>query len=207
MTGVLMFAAAVQRDVESIEPLTKEAMIAFYMKHLHPDSEERSKIAIHLVAATTAEDVAAETNPKEQREKLASTLSQVLGQLGLTVEASAVAEKLEKVDVSGGDINGIVGAVGEYLQTAAALTTDQVQAAVKQAPAALQQILPQLGIKIKSTEPEKKVNGTITNGEKKERKKTVYIEDVQAWKASVPMSPAPRQMAPLSDFEELEPKL
>ncbi|KAK3074824.1 metalloprotease [Teratosphaeriaceae sp. CCFEE 6253] len=198
----------VHRDVEHIEPLTKDDMLDFFTTHFAPDSPHHSKTAIHLVAQASPESIATKTGPAEQRTKLAETLAGVLGQLGMQADVATLASRLEKVDVAGGDADGIVAAVGAYLKEDGGNSTQQVQSATEQAPVLLKQILPQLGIRAKGeaiAETSPAVGGEGDGQGKK--KTTVVIEDVKAWKASLPLSAGPAAARQLSEFEEVESKL
>ncbi|KAK1060679.1 metalloprotease [Friedmanniomyces endolithicus] len=192
----------VHRDVEHIEPLTKDDMLEFYRTFFDPKSATRSKVAIHMIAQASAEAIAEKTDPAEQRKKLAEALTGVLGQLSLQADVSALSQRLEKVDIAGGDTAGIVSIVGTYLKEDPSNKPEQVDGAMEQAPAVLAQILPQLGIKAKKGE------GEVEGGKAPEkRNKTVFIEDVKAWKASLPLSAGPKAARELSEFEESESKL
>lgn len=154
-----------------------------------------------MVAQASADDVAKYTDPKEQREKLAESLASILGQMDLQADVAELSEKLAKVDIAGGDTDGIVAAVCAYLKDDPSNKPENVKTAMEQAPAVLTQILPQLGIKAK----EDGEADLVKAPEKKN--KTVFIEDVKAWKASLPLSAGPKAVKALSEFEELEPKL
>ena len=198
-----MWCALVYRDVENIEPLTKEDMLDFYRTHFAPSSSTRSKAAIHMVAQASASDIAKKIDPVEQRTKLATTLASVLSQLGLQADPAKLAVKLEDVDVAGGDVDGIMSAAGKFLKADAGNSAEKVDAAMEQAPAVLKQILPTLGIKAKGEE----VVEDGANGVPEKTSKTVVIEDVKAWKAGLPLSAGPKAVKALSEFEELESKL
>ena len=177
-------------------------MLEFYRTFFDPKSATRSKVAIHMIAQASAEAIAEKTDPAEQRKKLAEALTGVLSQLSLQADVAALTERLEKVDIAGGDTDGIVSAVGTYLKEDPSNKPEQVDGAMEQAPAVLAQILPQLGIKAKKGE------GEVEGGTAPEKKnKTVFIEDVKAWKAGLPLSAGPKAARELSEFEELESKL
>ena len=182
--------------------MTMDDMLEFYRTFFDPKSATRSKVAIHMIAQASAEAIAEKTDPAEQRRKLAEALAGVLSQLSLQADVSALTERLEKIDIASGDTAGIVSAVGTYLKEDPGNKPEQVDGAMEQAPAVLAQILPQLGIKAKKGE------GEVEGGKAPEkRNKTVFIEDVKAWKASLPLSAGPKAARELSEFEELESKL
>lgn len=167
-----------------------------------------------MIAQASAADIAANTSPAEQREKLAAGVAELLGQLGVTVDTSALSTQLEKIDVAKGDVESITANVGEYLQTAAGVAAEQVEAIVQQAKAVLPQFLPQLGINPKAAAPEEAnghTNGTANghmSGETPEAaSKTIIIKDVKKFKESLPLTAAPRAIKDVSAFEDLEPKL
>lgn len=161
-----------------------------------------------MIAQASTEDIAAQTSPAEQREKLAAGVSELLGQLDLAVDADALATQLEKIDLAKGDVESITANVGEYLQKAAGVAADQVEAIMQQAQAVLPQFLPQLGIKPQATEPEQ-TNGHAnghTNGDAP-KSNTIIIKDVKKLKQSLPLTAAPRAVKDVTEFEDLESKL
>ena len=136
-------------------------------------------------------------------------LAELLTQLGLEIDNATLATKLEKVDVSGGDTDAILGVVGNYLKESAGMADDQVEQVVEQGKVVLVQMLPQLGIKAR-TAPEVGEE-VLTNGDAQQplwgQSEAVIIEDVKAFKASMPLSAGARPVKELVEFEELEPKL
>lgn len=197
------------RDVENIEPLTKDEMIEFYNHYLLPSSPSRAKASVHLIAQSSAEDVAADVatdkDPKEQLSELAAMLAQLLEQLGVAIDQTILITRLEEVDVVGGDTEGIMGAVGGYLKVDAGMPAEQVEQVMTQGKMVLSQVLPKLGIKPKQPQQESEV---VVNGDAEiKQAEVVVIEDVKAFKASMPVSAGARPVKDLSEFEELEPKL
>jgi insulysin len=58
----------VQRDVEALEPLSKNDIIEFFNTNFSPSSEQRAKVSVHLIAqgssvAATTEDAGAAPSP------------------------------------------------------------------------------------------------------------------------------------------------
>jgi len=114
------------------------------------------------------------------------------------------------VNVLGGDTQGIIEAVGSYLCETAGMAKEPVDQIKNLGQVLLAQILPSVGISIQPSGAE--TNGeTAMNGSKdcepSLESKTVVIEDVKAFKASMPLSAAPTPVKHLSEFEYLEPKL
>lgn len=199
--------------------MTKDDILDFYKRYFHPSSTTRAKTCVHLIAQSSAEDIAAKMDPKEQTEKLAATLGDLLSQLGLTVDSTALAARLGKVDVHGGDSEGIADAMSAYLTETAGLAEEQLAQVVAQGKAVLAQLLPSLGIRSRDAQAAPAVNGEAragreTNGENAAPggaaapvKEPVVIEDVKAWKATMPVSAGARPVKDLGEFEELEAKL
>jgi insulysin len=123
---------------------------------------------------------------------------------------------LSKLDLNANtDSKSILTTVTSYLRDSAGVAEDQIKALAEQGEGLLQQILPSLNLTSSSTSAKEEVNGHAeTNGDekvngndKKEKKKPVLIEDVRAWKASLPASQGPRMVKDLSEFEDFEAKL
>jgi insulysin len=148
---------------------------------------------------------------------LTSAVSQALTQLGSTaVDETALSQSLSKLDLNANtDSKSILTAVTSYLRDSAGVA-EQIKALAEQGEGLLQQILPSLNL-TSSSAPAKEVetNGNVqTNGDEKvngndekDKKKPVLIEDVRAWKASLPASQGPRMVKDLSEFEDFEAKL
>jgi insulysin len=206
---VLLTRWIVWRDVENIEPLTKEEMLEFYRNYVHPDSPSRAKATVYLMAQSSAADLAAKTSSSEKREKLVETLSQMLEQLGLEdTNTIDLTKRLESVDLAAGDAKDIMAAVGGYLKESAGMAAEQVDALVEQGQTVLASVLPSLGIVPKAASEEATMpNGEVEANGETAVKKTVVIEDVKAFKASMPLSAGVRPVKDLSEFEELGAKL
>jgi insulysin len=149
---------------------------------------------------------------------LTSAVSQALTQLGSTaVDETALSQSLSKLDLNANtDSKSILTAVTSYLRDSAGVAEEQIKALAEQGEGLLQQILPSLNLTSSSTTAkEAETNGNVeTNGvekvngnDEKEKKKPVLIEDVRAWKASLPASQGPRMVKDLSEFEDFEAKL
>jgi insulysin len=141
-----------------------------------------------------------------------------LTQLGNTaVDETALSQSLSKLDLNANtDSKSILSAVTSYLRDSAGVAEEQIKALAEQGEGLLQQILPSLNLSsTTSAKEEVETNGNVeTNGDEKvngndgkEKKKPVLIEDVRAWKASLPASQGPRMVKDLSEFEDFEAKL
>jgi insulysin len=122
---------------------------------------------------------------------------------------------LSKLDLTTGtDSKSVLAAVTSYLRDSAGVAEEQIKALAEQGEGLLQQILPSLNLSSSTPAKEASSGHAETNGvekvngtEEKEKKKPVLIEDVRAWKASLPASQGPRMVKDLSEFEDFEAKL
>jgi insulysin len=147
-----------------------------------------------------------------------------LTQLGNTnVDETALSQSLSKLDLTAGapDSKSVLAAVTSYLRDSAGVAEEQIKALAEQGEGLLQQILPSLNLSSSGTPAkEEGSNGNaeaneylsnadekINGDEQKEKKKPILIEDVRAWKASLPASQGPRMVKDLSEFEDFEAKL
>lgn len=191
----------VYRDVDHIQPLTKSDLQEFYRAFFHPSSKTRAKAAVHLIAQGKAP-----ASPNDNVKKLTSALSQALTQLGgTTVDEDALSSRLSKLDLNAGtNAQSILSAVTDYLRESAGMAEEQVKSLAEQGEGLLKQILPSLNLTAAASEKEVAAKEEVTDGE---GKKTVLIEDVRAWKASLPASQGPRMVRDLTEFEDFEAKL
>jgi insulysin len=147
-----------------------------------------------------------------------------LTQLGNTnVDETALSQSLSKVDLTAGapDSKSVLAAVTSYLRDSAGVAEEQIKALAEQGEGLLQQILPSLNLSSSETPAKEEgsngnaetneylsnADGKINGDEQKEKKKPILIEDVRAWKASLPASQGPRMVKDLSEFEDFEAKL
>lgn len=193
------------RDVENIEPLTKEDMLEFFRSYFLPSSPTRAKTSVWLVAQASAADLAANTSTAEKREKLVNVVSDLLGQLDVEADPAALTKQFEKIDVESGDTEGIINAVGAYLREVAGMAAEEVDEVFEQGREVLTGVLPSLGIVAQDAQTNGTHEETLPNGEASS--KTVVIEDVKAFKASMPLSAGAKPVKDLSEFEELGAKL
>ena len=204
--------AAVYQDVENIEPLTKQDMLEYFEQFYHPQSLTRAKAAIYLIAQSSAADLANKTSDTEKREKLVQSIVSMFEQMGLNdVNASDLTQRISKIDLSAAsNVDNITSAVEGFMKETLGVAAEQVDKVLEQGKTVIAQVLPSLGIVTASkNEGDVAGNGEV-NGEGEavtNKKKTIVIEDVKAFKASMPLSVGPRAVKELSEFEELGAKL
>lgn len=190
----------VHHDVENISPLTKSDLQTFYRTYFHPSSPHRAKASVHLIAQTGS-------TPTEALKKLTSALSQALNALGASnVDEAALSKSLSRLDLtsSTADAHAIIETVTSYLRDSAGLAEEKIKTIAEQGEGLVRQMLPKLGLRSAGEEVEKEEE---VNGKEEEEKKTVVIEDVRAWKASLPASQGPRMVREVGEFEEVGAKL
>ena len=185
-------------------------------------AEKSDAAAASATETETETDASTEAASDNKSAELAGLLSQVLSQLGLPSSKEELSKSLEKVDIKGGDSNGILTAVSGYLtsastaaESAAEGTKEKIDALTQQGKQIIDSILPSLGVV-----PKKKglVDGaedeSVTSSEKKVADgknglevEPVEIVDVRDFKTRLPLSEGLRAVRELAEFEELEAKL
>lgn len=144
----------------------------------------------------------------EQRDKLAESIAAVLAQLGVTADPSTLSSHFANVDLAGGDVKNITLALSRYLKEALGMASEQVEKIVEQGQAILLQILPSLGIATASTTSDADAGSSEKVAPREETSsKTVYIKDVKAFKASLPLTAGLCPVKDIHEFEDLEAKL
>lgn len=207
----MLTTSTVYRDVEHIEPITKQDMIDFFNTHIDPASKTRAKISTHMLAQAKSAEIAGKKSPSDKTTELSKMISQYLTQeAGIQVPESTLANRLSSVDVAGGDTEGIIAALEAHLSATEGLEANQVQAVMQSASTLLNSVLPSLGIKPQGV---KDGSASVTSSERRveAQHKDVgapeKIEDVRRFKASMPLSEAMRPVKELSEFEDLGAKL
>ena len=201
-------------DVQNISTLTKSDLQAFFAHYIDPTaSETRAKLSVYMVAQTKPEELAKDMAPSEQKEKLVALISKYLSSLGAPVNDALLAECYTDVDVSMGDQDAILAALGSYLEKdptiSSSISEEQSKEVLEQGRILLVGILPTLGIQVQVASP---VDGEITEQEEDfppvpDVKQTTFIENVMMWKAGLSAGPGASPLEDLTQFEELGSKL
>ena len=195
----------VEEDVKHLRPLTKSDLVEFFNHYIHPTSSTRAKLSVHLIAQATPKALAGDISETEQKSKLTSLLIKYLTVMGVGVDAEKLSQRLEKVDVAGGDQHEILKSISSYLDDDAQIPSDQSSEILKQAETLMGTVLPSLGIEVHPMSDG--VDGFPDLPEAPPVKVTTYIENVHDFKAALSVSAGPRPVTDLSEFEETEPKL
>lgn len=196
-----------QRDqeAENIRPLTKSDMMAFFHHFIHPTSEQRAKLSIHMMAQASPKLLAGKMTAVEQKEKLFSMLGKFLTAMGVDADLEKLGARFQKVDIASGDTEAFLEAIGSYVVEDAQATEEQSSGILEQIQQVLPTILPSLGIEVK-----KVVDGAESSEQLPEAppvKRTVFVDNVREYKSQLTVSPGPRPVTELSEFEEREAKL
>lgn len=181
----------VEKDVTEIRLLTKDDIIQFFARYLDPESPQRAKLAIHLVAqAQPKED---EVDTVEQRSQFSNLMAQVLGSVGVSVEESKIAAAFQSTNLSDKEATlatskTILGPKhsGEDVLSQLQEAISQIMIALKIKPATIDKDGTEVAAKVSKPE---------------------VIQDVHRWKAGLQVSEGPVPLADLNDFEDLEAKL
>ena len=194
-----------ERDVEHIKPLAKSDLIQFFKDYIHPTSPHRAKLSVHMIAHSSSKLIAGNMSPAEQKEKLLAMLAKYLTAMGIEANAESLSTRFEAVDILGGDLQGILEAIQQYLLQDAGVAEADAAEVLEQGEEMLATILPSLGIEIKQV-PDG-VDGAEALPEAPPVKETTYIENVRDYKVGLPVSAGRRAVTELSEFEDTEPKL
>ena len=201
-------------DVANINPLTKADVQAFFKRYVDPTAgATRAKLSVHMVAQTKPEELAKDLTPSEQKETLITLISKYLSSLGAPANDALLTECYANINVSSGDQDAILTALGNYLErdpiVLASISEEQHKEVLAQGRVLLAGILPTLGVQVQPTSP---VDGEVKGQEEEfppapEVKETTYIQDVIAWKSGLSAGPGASPLEDLAQFEELGSKL
>ena len=193
------------RDVEYIKPLKKSDMIHFFSEYIDPTSPTRAKLSVHMIAQSSPKSVIGSMTPAEQKEKVIDTIRKCLTAMGIDADSDKLSDRLEPVDIVGGDQAGIIEAIATYLREDIDIQKDEASEVLNQGQQLLGTILPSLGIEVRQSVDG--VDGVEELPEVPPVKETTVIENVRDYKASMRMTSGRRPVTSLSDFEDTEPKL
>ena len=193
---------AVDDDVARLRKLKKQDIVEFYDTFIDPRSDKRSKLAVHLLAKSSPEDLANGADPTEQKGQLLSVAGQFLEQLQVPV-TDELKPHIDSLDLQSTTLpDDIAGAMATYVQSSAGVSDEAELGQLKeQVRTAIPQVLPTLGIVIKKPPQEEKQE--VVQG----IKEAEVIKDVHAWKAKMGLSVGAGPMRDLSEFEDLASKL
>ncbi|KAF2673613.1 LuxS/MPP-like metallohydrolase [Microthyrium microscopicum] len=188
-----------ETDVAEVMKLTKADIVDFYNSYLSPASKTRSKLSIHLLAQATPASIAAHMTPEEQLDKTVALIVQLF-QSNMPVDADKLKARFAKVDLSGGDSDAVLGAVGTYLREDAGLPQEDVQGILEQGKLAIGSVLASVGIESKTETP-------ATTDVIPVAAKATTITDVHEFRASLQASLGLRPVRDISEYEDIESKL
>lgn len=183
---------AVDEDVKHLKPLTKEDIVQFYEQYIHPASEKRAKLSIHLIAKAQSEETV-EVTPEARAATLAGMAVQLLKTTGDTADEDKLNARFMAVDCSQGLEAAILEAFQTYCEKDSTMTAEHVTEVVAEAKQALPVALPKLALAKEGAKVEEPVK----------TKPMKRIDNVSAWKSSMPLSEAARPMKDLSVYEDL----
>ncbi len=94
-TNALTSSSSVDKDVASIEPLTKGDIRDFYNHYINPDSPSRAKLSVYLQAQSGA----AARSSDEAKTAIAHSIAEFLTACNVPVEAEKLQQRLAGVEV------------------------------------------------------------------------------------------------------------
>ncbi|KAI9756794.1 MAG: hypothetical protein M4579_003711 [Chaenotheca gracillima] len=198
----------VDHDASHISQISKSDLEDFFAEYIAPSSSVRSKVSVHMLAQGSAAEKAAKTDPSEQKTKFLGLISQYLESSGLVVDSEQLQDRFKEVDVSGGDQDSILSAIGKHLSEDVKLGAEQTKMVLGEGAKILAAVLPSLGIQVRSQTDESTVESEQSvSAEMSQIKAPTIIEDVHQFKARLPVSTGAMPVTPLSEFEDSEPKL
>jgi insulysin len=191
----------VKHDVEHIESLTKNDLIAFYDNFITPSSPARAKIAVHLLAQNDATAAISQiVEPEAKLQLIIRALTQFLDAQGIPTNKEQLARRLKGVDLNLANPVAFIAAMRLHLVEDAKMPDAQAQQVVEQGLLMMKTSIPaETG---SGTSPGVSSIPVSANGTK-----VMRIDDVRAFKACLQLSLGPQPVRKLSDFEDNEAKL
>jgi len=187
-------------DVDMLKEVKKQDMMEFYERYINPESATRAKLAVYLraQAGKVGEQLANAGSDVDMKTQFLAALEQFLTMQGMPADKDALNGRFKDVDVT--DQEAVMSAVTTYLKEDAKLPEQVVTMALEQGKPLLEQALAQLHAASSS-------GAETENSVQEQSSKAIKIEDVRAFKASLPLTKGAKPIADLSVFEDLEPKL
>jgi insulysin len=183
----------------AIERLTKADIIEYFKTFISPQSPQRAKLCIHLLAQGQA--IAAKMTDAEKLNTLQEKLSEMLEEEDVEVDPEKLGARIKAIDPSTATAESVSKVILAYLMEDAELDEDEVAELMQTGQAAMGALLASAGLQ-QPVEMEKAVpiQGVAS-------KKAVVIDDVQAYKTQLQTTTGPQPVKHITEFEELEPKL
>lgn len=182
----------IQVDVEQIRKLTKQDMQQFFDQHIDPQSTQRAKLSIHLVAQKIAE---VEASPEQQKEELIGMLNSYLTAQGATLDQKELTTVFN--DITLHDQSAIVSACKKSIGSS--LPENKQEEVLEQ----LEKQLPDVFVTLKIKAPEKEDELEAAP----QTTKAVPIDDVHRWKAGLQVSAGAVPVQDIKKFQDHESKL
>lgn len=162
-------------------------MIAFFNQYIHPNSPSRAKLAVYLEAQAKSD-----VSTKEISE-LIKTLD-----LESTASAKAAADLQARLTAADHDAAKEVAGLRDYLLHDLKVPEGKIDVAAE----AWKKIHAEHGPAGKEALVKEDAQPPSANGTK-----PVFVDDVRAFRASLPASSGPRSVRDLSEYEDLDAKL
>jgi insulysin len=202
----------VDHDITLIEKLSKPDLMDFFRRYIHPSSQVRSKLSIHMVAQSSSTTTPNGTTIPEQKASFILGLNQYFNSVGLDSRHELLQERFEDIVVVDGDQEAIVRAVRNHIVNDLELDDEKTNSIVQEGTKLLGTMLMSLGIQVLPPRERSLLNGEKSDthtdwGEERATQEPVVIDNVHEFKAQQKVSSGARPVKNLCEFEEIEPKL
>ncbi|KAH0564956.1 hypothetical protein GP486_001650 [Trichoglossum hirsutum] len=202
----------VDHDVALIEKLSKPDLIDFFGRYIHPSSQVRSKLSVHMIAQSSSSTAPNGTTTPEQKASFILGLKEYFDSMGLDSRHELLQERFEDIVVVDGDQEAIVRAVRNHMVNDLELDDEKTNSIVQEGTKLLGTMLMSLGIQVLPPKERNLPNGekAVTHangGDERTTEKPVVIDSVHEFKAQQKVSPGARPVKNLCEFEEIEAKL
>lgn len=185
-----------ETDAAGVRALTKPDLIDFYRQAIDPNSSTRGKLSIHLNAQSGAHAV----EPKEQKARLVTLLSQQLEAAGFAADSDHLGTTFE--GVSPDDKDQVLSTLKTFLTSELSLSEQQAAPALESIKQNFGLIAQQLGVESKEGS-----NEGLTNGAGTGTAHPTLVTNVTDFKARLAVSSGPSPVVNLSEFEDFDAKL
>lgn len=185
-----------------IAKLSKADIVEFYNHYIHPDSPTRAKISVHMHAQSSS----------GEKPTMLALLERFLTSTGATIDQPKLQQRFEGMDTGKSESKEILSTLEQYLIVDLKMDAEEAKSIVEQGASLMSTMSAKSS---DATEPssssavtEDKVKDEENDASKvKQGSRSIVIDDVLAFKASLSATAGPRPVKPLSDFEELSSKL
>ncbi|RPB03877.1 LuxS/MPP-like metallohydrolase [Choiromyces venosus 120613-1] len=180
-------------EVDILRNITKAEMLDFFKKYIDPASPIRSKVSVYLQAAAVTEG----PKPGDKDAIIEKICKHISTHSDTETDPAVISKALTTVGFTGPQaaMSGFLRCLTRDLK----LSPETAQSIIQEGAEMLITLLPSLAKAIAPPEEEGGEEGIADKGE--------IVEDVRAFKATLPLTKGPLPVKPLVEFEESSVKL